>query len=318
MANATVSRLGQANLTGDAKALFLKVFSGEVLTAFETSTILKELTRQRVISSGKSAQFAATFRANSGYHTPGEEIVGKQIAHNEVTITIDDLLISDAFIANIDEAANHYDVRAPYSRELGLALARDYDKNIARNLVLAARGGALFSGDQGGGTLNDADSDTSATSLAGSIWAGKQAMEEKDVPVDTQRVNAALKPAQWYLLAQEPTLILNRDVDGDGSYSKGSFSMIGGVNVVKSNNLPWGANDSANADIPAKYQVNMGTTTGVVFTEEAAATVQLLGLGMESEYDIRRQGTLMVAKYAVGHGALRNKCAFEIRTGNPV
>jgi hypothetical protein len=37
-------------------------------------------------------------------------------------------------------------------------------------------------------------------------------------------------------------------------------------------------------------------------------------MGMESEYDIRRQGTLMVAKYAVGHSPLRNKCAVEIVT----
>jgi hypothetical protein len=42
--------------------------------------------------------------------------------------------------------------------------------------------------------------------------------------------------------------------------------------------------------------------------------VQLLGLGMESEYDIRRQGTLMVGKFAVGHGPLLNKCAVEIQT----
>lgn len=314
MANATVSRLGQAGLAGDAKALFLKVFSGEVLTAFETTTLMKGLTRHRQIQSGKSAQFPATFRASSGYHTPGSEIVGKQIAHNEVTITIDDLLIADVFIANIDEAQNHYDVRGPYSSEIGHALARAYDQNIARNVIRAARGGALFSGDQGGSALTDADSNTSATSLAGSIWAAKQSMEEKDVPVDQQRVNAALKPAQWYLLAQEPTLILNRDVDGDGSYSKGTFSMVGGVDVHKSNNLPWGTDDSANTDIPTDYRISMATTTAAVFTEDAAATVQLMGLGMESEYDIRRQGTLMVAKYAVGHGPLRNKCAVEIKT----
>jgi hypothetical protein len=58
----------------------------------------------------------------------------------------------------------------------------------------------------------------------------------------------------------------------------------------------------------------MSTTTGLVFTEAACATVQLMGLGMESEYDIRRQGNLMVAKYAVGHGPLLNKCAQEIIT----
>ncbi len=314
MANATVSRLGQADLSGDVKALFLKVFAGEVITAFETSTILKPLTRQRVISSGKSAQFPAIYKASASYHTPGEEIVGQNIRHNEIVISIDDLLVADAFIANIDEAMNHYDVRSPYSQELGLALALAYDKNVARNIIRAARGAALFTGDTGGSALTDADSDTSATSLAGSFWTAKQTMEEADVPVESTPVQAVVKPAQWYLLAQEPTLVLNRDVDGDGSYSRGSFSMIGGINVSKSNALPWGVNDTANTNIPAAYRINMATTTAAVFTEAAAATVQLMGLGMESEYDIRRQGTLMVAKYAVGHGPLLNKCAVEIKT----
>jgi len=314
MANATVSRLGQTDQLGSSDALFMKVFAGEVLTAFETMVITKAQTRQRNIKSGKSASFPATFQASGGYHTPGNEIVGRAISHNEVVITIDDLLISDVFIANIDEAKNHYDVRGPYSEEMGRFLAKQYDANIARNLIRAARGGALFNGDQGGSQIVDADGDTSATSLAASIWTAKQTMEEADVPVETMEVYADLKPAQWYLLAQEPTLILNRDVDGDGSYSKGKFSLIGGVGVHKSNNLPWGTDDSANTDIPSDYRIDMSTTVGSVFVESAAATVQLMGLAMESEYDIRRQGTLMVGKYAVGHGPLRNKCAVEIAT----
>lgn len=314
MANATVSRLGQADKTGDVLALFLKVFAGEVITSFETATILKPLTRQRAIQSGKSASFPAIYKASAAYHTVGAEIVGSQIAHNEVVISIDDLLIADAFIANIDEAMNHYDVRSPYSNELGLALALAYDKNVARNIIRAARGSALFTGDTGGSALTDADADTNAVSLAGSIWTAKQTMEEADVPVDSTPVQAALKPAQWYLLAQDSTLVLNRDVGGDGSYSQGRFTMIGGVNVVKSNALPWGVDDSANTNIPTAYRINMSTSVAAVFTEAAAATVQLLGLGMESEYDIRRQGTLMVAKYAVGHGPLLPKCAVEIKT----
>jgi hypothetical protein len=39
-----------------------------------------------------------------------------------------------------------------------------------------------------------------------------------------------------------------------------------------------------------------------------------MDLAVESEYDIRRQGTLIVAKYAVGHGYLRPDCAVELKT----
>ena len=48
--------------------------------------------------------------------------------------------------------------------------------------------------------------------------------------------------------------------------------------------------------------------------EAAAAVLQLLGLQMESEWDMRRQVTMMLAKMAVGAGPLRSKCACEIKT----
>jgi len=313
MANATPSRLGQVRASGDVRALFEKVFAGEVLTAFETNVILKPLTEQKTISHGKSAAFPAIYKASAAYHTPGVELTGTAIQHNEVEIGIDDQLIADTFIANIDEAMNHYDVRAPYSTELGLSLALVYDKNVARNIARAARGGALFSGDSGGSQITDADSDSSATSLAGSIWTGKQTMEEADVPVETVPVQCVLKPAQWYLLAQEATLVLNRDVDGDGSYSKGSFSMIGGVNVSRSNAMPF-ADASSDTTIPADYRLNMANTTALIFVSRAAATVQLMGLATEEIYDGRRQGTLMLGKIAVGHGPLINKAAVEVIT----
>jgi hypothetical protein len=43
-------------------------------------------------------------------------------------------------------------------------------------------------------------------------------------------------------------------------------------------------------------------------------TVKLMDLGVEMAYDIRRQGTLIVGKYAMGHGILRPECAVEIKT----
>ena len=57
MSDATPSRLGQVNGANSAFALFLKVFSGEVLTTFDELNIMKSLHMTRTISSGKSAQF---------------------------------------------------------------------------------------------------------------------------------------------------------------------------------------------------------------------------------------------------------------------
>lgn len=53
MANATPSRLGQANQTGDATALFLKKFAGETITAFDEANVFLSRTMVREIDSGK-------------------------------------------------------------------------------------------------------------------------------------------------------------------------------------------------------------------------------------------------------------------------
>jgi len=59
--------------------------------------------------------------------------------------------------------------------------------------------------------------------------------------------------------------------------------------------------------------VNLTNYEGLVCHPSAVGTVKLLDLAVESEYDIRRQGTLMVAKYAMGHGVLRPEAAVGIK-----
>ena len=70
MANATVSRLGLKNATGtNFDELFLKVFSGEVLTAFGQNNIFDDkLHTVRSIASGKSASFPTLGTDTAAYH----------------------------------------------------------------------------------------------------------------------------------------------------------------------------------------------------------------------------------------------------------
>ena len=65
MTNVTPSRLGIVNGASPSNfaadnALFLKVFAGEVLTAFDENNVMKDLHTSRTISIGKSAQFPVT------------------------------------------------------------------------------------------------------------------------------------------------------------------------------------------------------------------------------------------------------------------
>ena len=302
MSNATPSRLGQANTSGDAKALFLKVFAGEVLTAFEEANVTGGKFMERTIASGKSAQFPILGKIGAAYHTPGSEILGLAVPHNEIVITIDDLLISHAFLANIDEAMNHYDVRAPYSTEIGRALAYAKDKQLLQLAILAARGAAPVTGEPAGGSVTAATMLTDATGekLVESLFKAAQKLDENNVSEDGRY--AYLNPQAYYLLAQN-TKIMNKDWGGAGVYADGKALRVAGIEIVKTNHAPFGqtiANGTVEAGTGNKYAGNFANTVGVVATKEAVGTVKLMDLAMESEYDIRRQGTLMVAKYAMG------------------
>ena len=306
MANATVSRFGSDNGGSDKTALFLKVFAGEVLTAFATANVTMARHLVRTIASGKSAQFPASWKGTAGYHTPGTELVGSTVAHSERVITLDDLLVADRFIASIDEAMNHFDVRSIYSRDIGMALADTFDKNVLQVMILAARSATTVTGGNGGTRL--ADSAIATTALEAACFDAAQALDEKDVPMNDRSL--FLKPSEYYYLLQNSTKVINRDYNPlpNGGYATGELKQIAGLDIVKTNHMP-------STDIttgPTAYQGDFTTVVGVVTSPYAAGTVKLIDLSLEQEYDIRRQGTLMLGKYAVGHGVIRPECAVEL------
>lgn len=337
MANTDPSRLGQTNGSGDANDLFLKVFSGEILTTFEEQNIMKDLHMVRTISSGKTAQFPITGVADANYHTVGEDIVDgsnnylSKIKHAERTINIDDVLIASTFIANIDELKNHYDVRSIYAKELGKALAKRFDIATMKTLFAAA-GGTSPIGGNGGTSVADADTLT-ADGLVDSLYAVARSLDEKDAP-DEGRF-AVLTPSQYYTLLTADNVAINRDTGGVGNVATGKIAQVAGINLFKSNHLDSvislgsspvtgdgdGSNDVFNAgvgntgydgDFSALSDANSGAKGFLAGTKEAIGTVKLLDLATESEYQIQRQGTLFVAKYAMGHGVLRPECSVKV------
>ena len=360
----TPSRIGQNQLAGDADALFLKVFSGEIITTFEEANIMMPLHRVRTIGSGKSAQFPVTGVASAQYHTPGESVLstgattgygnttsgsatagnmtvaydggsakyGTKFSHSEKTITIDDLLIASTFVADIDEMKNHYDVRSVYSREIGRALAYTADKNLIRTVIAGAR----RAGDRFGGTdakylgsqidISNQSPSTATEDLIASIFNAAQLMDEKNVPSDGRY--CVLTPANYYKLVNGDgaKIAVNKDWGGNGNFAKGQVVEIAGIRIFKSNHIPQVTETSAtnvhNAsgvknDVFGTSGVGYGgadfsATQGVIFQTEAVGTVKLMDLAVESDYIVERQGTLMLAKYAMGHDVLREECCFEL------
>ena len=327
MADAFPSRLGQADLTGGSyandNALFLKVFSGEVLTAFAQQTVMMPRHMVRTISSGKSAQFPVIGRTSANYHTPGAEITGDQIAHNEKIITIDDLLLASVFISNIDEAKNHYDVRSIYSTEMGIALANQMDKHVMQQYIIGANvatpsvstetdmvGTIIDRTDAGLGTPSS-DSvlgQGNAANLVKGLFAAAEALDEKNVPEEGRFV--IVKPQEYYALANYNDVVgADYAMRNRGGRETGRVMMLAGMEVIKSNNLPTtdlsASGSPIEGDAEQRHSVNATSTAAIVGHPSGVGTVKLLDLSTEMEYQINRQGTLAVAKYAVGHGVLR-------------
>lgn len=325
MTNSTPSRPGQNLGTGAADALMLDLFGGEVITAFETATIMRDKHQTKTLSKGKSFKFPAIWRAGGGYHTPGTEILGRQIKHTDITVDPDDKLVSDVFVADIDELLNHYDIRAPYTKELGEFLARHFDANVMRTIILAARGGALFTEDSGGTGLQNANYLTDGTVLLDGIADAKLQMEQKDVPVGAQPVHALFKPAQWSLMARTDKNLNTQTNGGGASIKSMTLNTIDDVMVHKSNiaaevfgqDCTAGAYvDTANDKfIPAEYRAKFGTTAGIVWTPYAACSAIVQDVGFEIEHQTSKQGDLLLARMMVGTRKLRTKCAVELRTG---
>ena len=269
---AQLTRPGQLNGTGDARALYLKLFSGEMFKGFQNNAIARDLVMRRTLKNGKSLQFIYTGRTTAEYHTPGNSILGDSNGRPPVaekTITCDDLLISSAFLYDLDEVLSHYDMRSEISRKIGYALAEKYDRLIFRAIAKGARqasavqsvgtGTGLVSTEEPGGTqirvgstANTSDA-YNAQNLITAFFDAAAALDEKGVSQDG-RVGV-LNPRQYYSLIQEVgnNGLINRDEQGTGLQSGKGVVEIAGIKIYKSMNIPF----------LGQYGTAYGGTTGV-------------------------------------------------------
>lgn len=321
----TPARFGYGQSTTDDRNLFLKVFGGEVLTAFTEAVVTLDKHNVRTIAHGKSAQFPKTWKATSEYHTAGSQLLGNDIDTSEVTITIDGLLVSHTEIYDLDEKMSHFDVTSEFSAELGRALARTFDKNVLRQIVLAARTSADGPFPAGNVITDSALVNSSIAATTGKSWIdhireANIALFNKNVPAEMPRylaVNADVFDSIKYGVdSSHGFLVLNRDY-GDpqagGVAGSGDVLQIDGVTIIRSNLMPT-ANETSDTSVYSKYRANYSTTTGIMWCPNAVGTLKLQDLQMETERDVRRQSDFMMARLAVGSGTLRPELAVEFKT----
>jgi len=318
----TVTINGQTISEYDAKyATYLKLFTGEMFKAYESACIAKGTVQNRTLRNGKAAQFIFTGRMTADYHIPGTPILGSgdpPVA--EKTIVMDDLLVSSAFVYDLDETLAHYSLRSEISAKIGHALAEAYDKKIFRTIALAAREQHPIQaapGPEPGGSriFLGADNEYNAQSLVDGFFEAAAILDEKNMPQAGRF--AVLSPRQYYaLVSQVDTHILNRDVQGTALQNGNGVYSIAGISIRQSNNLPFLAGNVASVEGENNnYAGDFSAHAGLIYYKDAAAVVESIGPAVQvtgSEVKTMYQGDIIVGRMAMGAGTLNPAAAIEL------
>ena len=313
----SLTRPGQLNSANDARALYLKLFSGEMFKGFQHNAIARDLVMKRTLTNGKSLQFVYTGHTKAEYHVPGNSILGNTDGAPPVaekTITIDDLLISSAFVYELDETLAHYELRGEISKKIGYALAQKYDRLIFRAIAKGARQASPITKtgfvEPGGtqirvGTNNQASDAYVPASLINAFYDAAAALDEKGVSSEG-RV-AVLNPRQYYELIQGvgSNGLINRDTQGTALQSGQGIIEIAGIKIYKSMNIPFFGSygtkyGSASATNPGVTSPgNVGSFVGET-AEDGRASVTGINNNYGNATDFANSCGLIFQKEAAG------------------
>lgn len=314
----SISNPGMNLSAGDRDALFMKMFSGEVLTAFTRTSVMMNRHMVRTIPHGRSASFPVMGRTNARYLAPGNSLDDqrKKMENTERVIVIDGLLTADALITDIDDAMNHFDVRTEYSRQLGEALAQALDCAVINELANEAAKGAT-----------DFKENIPTNATLGNPGTGKAfematGLDEAQTVAFGQKIYEGLLNAQaqftknwvpsserYCLLSPDGYTALLRFLSPDNAHwqtiinpQTGTLTNVCGFEIIQTPNLN-------NDGVDGKHKLNTKYTAaklqGIVWHRSAVGTVKLKDLGMERARRAEYQADQIIAKLSVGHGGLR-------------
>lgn len=315
---------------GDKLALFLKVFGGEVLTAFARTSVTTSRHMVRSISSGKSAQFPVLGRTQAAYLAPGENLDDKRkdIKHTEKVITIDGLLTADVLIYDIEDAMNHYDVRSEYTSQLGESLAMAADGAVLAEIAGLCNAESQYDENIAGlGSATVIETTQAKEALTDQVALGKEiiaALTKARAALTKNYVPTADRV--FYCDPDSYSAILAALMPNAANYAalidpeKGSIRNVMGFEVVEVPHLTAGGAGTSREDttgqkhafpatISGNDKVAKDNVIGLFMHRSAVGTVKLRDLALERARRANFQADQIIAKYAMGHGGLRPEAA---------
>lgn len=240
--------------------LNLAQYGGEILAAFDENLVISKYVRMETIMSGRTKEFPALHKMAATRHAAGAPITGQDVATGKRVIGLDNRpLIVPWELDDVDQMVSHFDPKGEITKQAGIALSRELDKNSACLIVNAARtpadaGGSPFNG--GGFNLNSDAALTGAAYTAtasaiaadtvstlpdyatGVLWGRNHALQllkmledisiswdDRDIPSEDRKVGVA--NSAWHVLRN-----IGLPID------KATTSTLTGFNPFRGGNVP--------------------------------------------------------------------------------
>lgn len=316
---------GKGQTDADKLANFLKVFGGEVLTAFMRRAVTMDKHMVRTIQNGKSASFPVMGRTAGYYLAAGESLDDKrgEIKHSEKVIQIDGLLASDVLIYDIEDAMVHYDVRAEYSAQLGEALAIAADGAVLAEMAKLCNLPAASNENIAGlGTATVLSIGTKAALEADAEAMGKAIL--KGLTTARGKLTRNYVPStdrKFYTTPENYSAILAALLPNAANFSAltdpetGNIKNVMGFEVIEVPHLTAGGAGDDLAGTNRKHafpataagdvKVALDNVVGLFNHRSAVGTVKLRDMALERARRPEYQADQIIGRYAMGHGGLR-------------
>jgi hypothetical protein len=291
-----------------SRSTALTLYTGEVLKAFRERNVGLELVKKKSIVGGKSAQFIVTGKADEAEiqtHARGEEVVGRVLANDEVTITVSTRYVHSHFIDGLDNHIAQYDATSELAFQSGNVLAIKVDKDIFDQFK-AAVAATPKTGQTAAGTV-EATGYAAATSAAdrgnivvAALFSATTELDERDV---TEMPVFVTTPKVKYELVQSNAI--NKDyTTNNGGLDTGKIAQVAGIPLMWTNHI--GGTGSA------LIAAGVNELLGYVTTKDVVGVVSAMDITADSWEDKRRLGNQYVAYYALGMGVLNPTGLIEI------
>jgi len=324
--------------------LWLPLWSGEVINAYDQYNMFENMVTTRTISGGFSYEFpiTGTVELKAAWEA-GEELSGKGNTSRTFKVNLDARPMAAHFETdNIDLLITQWDYRSELARQSGLTLANTRDRQLAVALLAACAVAPITNDPRGANFIDNAfqnpiDVGNVAASAATDLTALKVLegiedylvkCQENDVQVNN--VYCVVTPKVFQVIR---SLGLTKAADAVGDAFKkvpvfGASDVYGGigaplsmgmnamadsidymgVKIVKSNHLPKTDLSLSSAAIgSAKYNLKCDAINlhGIIFQPEAIAGLSLQGMKVDTVADVRRNTQFTVASMLKGTGLIR-------------